>query len=146
MINRTVLVGRITKDPELKKTNTGKSVVSFTIAVNRRFGEQDQADFINCVAWNQQADFLANYIPKGSLLGVEGRIQSRSYEDNTGKRVYVTEVVVENVQALESRAQRQESQQRSSSIEPTYSTPNDPSFDSVDDGPILDITSDDLPF
>ncbi|AMC94470.1 single-stranded DNA-binding protein [Erysipelothrix larvae] len=146
MINRTILVGRITKDPELKKTNTGKSVVSFTIAVNRRFGgEQEQADFINCVAWNQQAEFLANYIPKGSLIGVEGRIQTRNYEDATGKRVYVTEVVAENVQALESRAQRQE-QQRQSSVAPSYSAPSEPSYDSVDDGPILDITSDDLPF
>lgn len=151
MINRTVLVGRLTRDPELRKTTTGKSVVSFTVACNRRFGNQDQADFINCVAWENQADFLANYLNKGSLVGIEGRIQSRSYEDATGKRVYVQEVVVENLQSLESKTQRQEreaSEGYSSNYadsapsfqpDPTPSTP-------LDEEPVLDITSDDLPF
>ncbi|HEY4537629.1 MAG TPA: single-stranded DNA-binding protein [Erysipelothrix sp.] len=151
MINRTVLVGRLTRDPELRKTTTGKSVVSFTVACNRRFGNQDQADFINCVAWENQADFLANYLNKGSLVGIEGRIQSRSYEDATGKRVYVQEVVVENLQSLESRSQRQEREASEGSgnyysdpapsfqPDPTPSTP-------LDEEPVLDITSDDLPF
>ena len=151
MINRTVLVGRLTRDPELRKTTTGKSVVSFTVACNRRFGNQDQADFINCVAWENQADFLANYLNKGSLVGIEGRIQSRSYEDATGKRVYVQEVVVENLQSLESRAQRQE-REASEGMGTNYSDPT-PSFQPdptpstpLDEEPVLDITSDDLPF
>ncbi|WP_323616715.1 single-stranded DNA-binding protein [Erysipelothrix rhusiopathiae] len=157
MINRTILVGRLTRDPELRKTQTGKSVVSFTVACNRRFGQQDETDFINCVAWNQTNDFMANYLLKGALVGLEGRIQSRSYEDATGKRVYVQEVVVDTLQSLESRAQRQEqgasqgqyqnqnSNQGGSSYTPSYQVDPEPSF-SMDDEPVLDITSDDLPF
>ena len=111
MINRVVLVGRITRDPELRKTNTGTSVVSFTLAVNRRFssnqeGGQD-ADFISCVAWRQSADFMANYVKQGALLGVEGRIQTRNYKDQSDRTVYVTEVVVNEVQFLESKEQMQ---------------------------------------
>ena len=104
MINRVVLVGRITKDPELRKTQSGTSVVSFTIACNRRVPSQGQdADFINCVAWNKTADFMTQYVKKGALLGLEGRIQTRSYDDRDGKRVYVTEVVADSVQFLESK-------------------------------------------
>lgn len=104
MINRVVLVGRITKDPELRKTQSGTSVVSFTIACNRRVPSQGQdADFINCVAWDKTADFMAQYVKKGALLGLEGRIQTRSYDDKDGKRVYVTEVVADSVQFLESK-------------------------------------------
>lgn len=102
MINRVVLVGRITKDPELRKTSSGISTVSFTVACNRRFSK-DQTDFINCVAWRQSADFLANYVRKGALIGVEGSIQTRNYENQQGQRVYVTEVLAENVQILESK-------------------------------------------
>ncbi len=104
MINRVVLVGRITKDPVLRKTQNGTSVVSFTIACNRRVPSQGQdADFINCVAWNRTADFMAQYVKKGALLGLEGRIQTRNYDDKDGKRVYVTEVVADSVQLLESK-------------------------------------------
>ena len=105
MINRVVLVGRITKDPILRKTPNGTSVVSFTIACNRRIKQEGQpdADFINCVAWNKTADFMAQYVRKGALLGLEGRIQTRSYDDKDGKRVYVTEVVADSVQALGSK-------------------------------------------
>lgn len=151
MINRAVLVGRITRDPELRKTQNGYSVVSFTLAINRRFKnnqDEQQADFINCVAWNNQADFLARYIQKGALLGVEGRLQSRTYEDQTGKTVYVQEVVCDAVQALESKSQR-ESQ---SGYQQDYTPTQAPSFSQPsnakqqDDEPILDITSDDLPF
>ena len=102
MINNVVLVGRLTPDPELRKTQSGTSVLSFTCAVNRRFQSQEQtADFINCVAWNQTADFLSRYATKGALVSVEGRIQTRNYEDKTGSRVYVTEVVASNVEFLE---------------------------------------------
>lgn len=105
MINRTVLVGRITKDPDLRKTQTGTSVVSFVLACNRRVKQEGQpdADFISCVAWNKTADFMSQYVKKGTLLGVEGRIQTRNYDDKNGKRVYITEVVAESVQFLESK-------------------------------------------
>ena len=107
MINRVVLVGRITKDPILRKTPNGTSVVSFTIACNRRIKQEGQpdADFINCVAWNKTADFMVQYVKKGALLGLEGRIQTRSYDDKDGKRVYITEVVADSVQFLESKKQ-----------------------------------------
>lgn len=102
MINRVVLVGRLTKDPMLRKTQNGTSVASFTLACNRRVAadQQPQADFINCVVWNKQADNLAHYQRKGSLVGVEGRIQTRSYDEN-GRRVFVTEVFCESIQYLE---------------------------------------------
>ena len=155
MVNRVVIVGRLTRDPELKKTQTGKSVLSFTVAVNRRFS-QDQSDFINCVAWEKTADFIANYLGKGSLVSVEGSIQSRSYEDQTGKRVFVQEVNAEQVNSLESRSQRQEREQNTQPYQSqnnyqqaqpanAYHSDNEPSF-SMDDEPVLDITSDDLPF
>ncbi len=106
MINKVILVGRITKDPALRKTQNGTSVVSFTLACNRRVPSQGQdADFINCVAWNKTADFMAQYVRKGALLGIEGRIQTRNYDDKDGKRVYVTEVVANSVQLLESKKQ-----------------------------------------
>ena len=159
MINNVVLVGRLTRDPELRKTQTGKSVLSFSVAVNRKFQSQEQtADFINCVAWNQTADFLARYATKGALVGTEGRIQTRTYEDKTGNTVYVTEVVCDSVQLLESKAEaeRRQAQQGGSS----YSQGNqgssqgyyeDQNRDSQDldeefGGPTLDISSDDLPF
>ena len=99
MINRVVLVGRLTRDPELRKTQGGTSVCSFTMAVGRRVQTQGQpdADFINCVAWNKTADLMTQYLHKGSLIGLEGRIQTRSYDNQQGQRVYVTEVVAESV-------------------------------------------------
>lgn len=105
MINRVVLVGRLTKDPVLRKTAAGTSITSFTVACNRRFKQEGQpdADFINCTSWNKVADNVAKYTQKGSLVGVEGRIQTRSYDDQQGKRVYVTEIVAESVQFLESK-------------------------------------------
>src|SRR5690554_6445137 len=104
MVNRVVLVGRLTKDPMLRKTQTGKSVTSFTVAINRRFSQNDQADFVNCVAWEKTAEIVSQYARKGSLISLEGRIQSRSYDDKDGKRVYVQEVVAENIQLLESKS------------------------------------------
>ena len=99
MINKVILVGRLTKDVEVRKTTSGISTASFTVACNRR-GRNDQggqsADFINCVAWRQSADFLGNYAKKGSIVGIEGRITTRNYEGQNG-RVYVTEVTCENV-------------------------------------------------
>lgn len=106
MINNVVLVGRLTKDPDLKYTSNGTAVVTFTLAVNRNFTSADgtrEADFINCVIWRKPAETLANYARKGTLLGVTGRIQTRSYDNQQGQRVYVTEVVADNFQLLESK-------------------------------------------
>lgn len=104
MINRVVLVGRLTRDPELKYTQSGIAVVRFTLAVNRTFknqqGEQE-ADFINCVAWRKQAENTANYLRKGSLAGIDGRIQTSSFDGKDGNRVFMTEVVADSVQFLE---------------------------------------------
>ena len=115
MINNTVLVGRLTKDPDLRYTSSGSAVATFTLAVNRNFTNADgnrEADFINCVIWRKPAETLANYARKGTLLGVTGRIQTRTYDNQQGQRVYVTEVVCENFQLLESRSA---SENRSSS-------------------------------
>lgn len=104
-INRVVLIGRLTRDPELRKTQNGTSVCSFTLAVNRRQnqdGTQD-ADFINCVAWNKLADNIQLYQKKGNQLGIEGRINTRSYDNQQGQKVYVTEVIAESVQFLTPR-------------------------------------------
>ena len=106
MINNVVLVGRLTKDPELRYTQTGLAVARFTVAVNRAFSNQQgekEADFINCVAWRKQAENLANFMRKGSQVGVQGRIQTGSYDDKDGKRVYTTEVVADSIQFLEPR-------------------------------------------
>ncbi|MEA5026932.1 MAG: single-stranded DNA-binding protein [Erysipelotrichaceae bacterium] len=155
MINRVVLVGRLTKDPALRKTQAQNSVVSFTVAVNRRFQTQDQqtTDFINCVAWNKTADFLAQYAKKGALIGVDGRIQSRSYDDANGKRVYVTEVVCDSAQLLESKAVAESRgtsgnfQENSFKQENSGYYPDDNGgMDDFSASPSLDISSDDLPF
>ena len=110
MINNVVLVGRMTRDAELRYTPSNQAVATFTLAVNRNFKNQNgerEADFINCVIWRQQAENLANWAKKGTLVGVTGRIQTRNYENQQGQRVYVTEVVADNFQILESRATRE---------------------------------------
>ena len=107
MMNRVILVGRITKDPELKVTQSNIPVVTFTLAVNRQFADESgerQADFIQCVVWRKQAENMQKYVSKGSLLGVEGRVQTRQYEADNGMR-YITEVVCDNVQFLETKKQ-----------------------------------------
>lgn len=115
MINRVVLVGRLARDPDLRYTPNGNAVVNFTLAVNRTFknsnGEQE-ADFINCQAWRTTAENVAQYLRKGSLAGIEGRIQTRSYENDEGRRVYVTEVVADSVQFLEPKKQDQETESK----------------------------------
>ena len=102
-MNKVVLIGRLTKDPELKFASTGTAVTTFTVAVNRRFkreGQQD-ADFIPVVVWGKQAESTANYMSKGKLIGISGRIETRSYEAKDGTRRYVTEVIAEEVSFLE---------------------------------------------
>ena len=168
MINNVVLVGRMTRDAELRYTPSNQAVATFTLAVNRNFKNQNgerEADFINCVIWRQQAENLSNWAKKGTLVGVTGRIQTRNYENQQGQRVYVTEVIADNFQILESRATREgqsgdsyngEFNNNSSfagssnggfSSQPSQQTPN---F-GRDESPFgnsnpMDISDDDLPF
>jgi single-strand DNA-binding protein len=151
MINRVVLVGRLTKEPTLRKTQSNASVASFTCAVNRRFQQQEQTtDFINCVAWNKTADFIAQYGRKGALVGIEGRIQTRNYDDATGKRVYVTEIVCDSIQLLESKSvnETRATELAASPQQDYFMDTNNNSYpdDNFDNGLSLDISSDDLPF
>ena len=108
-MNSICLVGRLTKDVELRYTPSNVAVATFTLAVNRTFKNENgdrEADFINCVMWRQQAENLANWAKKGALIGITGRIQTRSYDNQQGQRVYVTEVVAETFQLLESKGQQ----------------------------------------
>lgn len=110
MLNRVVLTGRLTDDPELRYTNQGTAVVAFRLAVNRQFRNQDgnrDADFINCVVWRKSAENFANFTHKGSLVGIDGRLSTRNYENKQGQKVYVTEVTVENFALLEPRKDNQ---------------------------------------
>ena len=150
-VNHVVLVGRLTKDIEVRKTNSNTSVCSFTVAIDRRFQSSQagqSADFINCIAWRQAADFLANYASKGTIVSVEGRIQTRSYDGQNGK-VYVTEVVADNVQIISNRnantnqSNTYNNQTFTPSVEPSYDDSMDDDFSNT---PSLDISSDDLPF
>lgn len=104
-MNKTILIGRLTKDLELRKTATGTSVVSFTLAVNRKVKQENQpdADFIRCTAWGKTAEIMCQYLGKGSQIGLEGRIQTGQYQDNAGNTVYTTDVVVENFDFLEKK-------------------------------------------
>jgi single-strand DNA-binding protein len=148
MMNRVVLVGRLTKDPELKYTPSGVPVASFTLAVNRNFTNQAgerEADFINCQVWRKPAENVANYLKKGSLAGVDGRIQTRNFEGQDGKRVYITEVVAESVQFLEPRNSGQPSNQSSNQNNNKQQTRADED-PFKNDGQPIDISDDDLPF
>ncbi|AUA19773.1 single-stranded DNA-binding protein [Streptococcus suis] len=164
MINNVVLVGRMTRDAELRYTPSNQAVATFTLAVNRNFKNQNgerEADFINVVIWRQQAENLANWAKKGALIGVTGRIQTRSYDNQQGQRVYVTEVVAESFQLLESRTAR-EGQGGGYSAGNSYASGNDynspyqapaqstPNF-AREESPFgasnpMDISDDDLPF
>ena len=142
MINNVVLVGRMTRDAELRITQSNTAVASFTLAVNRNFkshnGERE-ADFINCIIWRQQAENLANWAKKGALIGITGRIQTRNYENQQGQRVYVTEVVAEQFQLLESKGQQgNQGQQQAQQQAPDFSR-------NTNANP-FDISSDMLPF
>ncbi len=106
MLNKAILVGRLTKDPELRSTASGVSVVSFTVAVTRSYarqGEERQTDFINCVAFRNTADFISRYFAKGNMIGVDGSIQTRTWDDQEGKRHWVTEVIVNEAHFVESK-------------------------------------------
>lgn len=158
-MNKVILIGRLVKDVELRKTQNGKSVVSYTLAVNRQIKQEGQpdADFINCVAWNKTADLMEQYLHKGSLIGVEGRIQVRSYQDNNGKNVYVTEVLTDSVQFLEPRSNGQaQTNVGNTNTPPRQRNAQNTQNNGIQYGPSLtaqaeaeyplDIDSDDLPF
>lgn len=167
MLNRVILIGRLTKDPELRYTPSGVAVTQFTLAVDRPFNSQQgerEADFIPVVTWRQLAETCANYLRKGRLAAVEGRIQVRNYENNEGRRVYVTEVIADNVRFLESPNReggvREEGggnygggSGSGSGGGSSYGGGNRPSGGSrdnrdpfSDDGRPIDISEDDLPF
>jgi single-strand DNA-binding protein len=148
MMNRTILVGRLVKDPEIRYTQGGKPVTSFTLAVKRTFKNSQgdyEADFVGCTAWNN-AENVANYLKKGSLAGVDGRIQTRNFEGQDGKRVFVTEVVAESVQFLEPKGQsnNQSSNQNNNQGSNNYTRVDEDPF--KNDGQAIDISDDDLPF
>ncbi|EIM5198709.1 single-stranded DNA-binding protein [Staphylococcus pseudintermedius] len=149
MINRVVLVGRLTKNPELRHTQSGKSVCSFTLAVNRTFtnaqGERE-ADFINCIAFKKTAENIINYLSKGSLAGIDGRIQSRSYENKEGQRVYVTEVICDSVQFLEPKNTSQKQDGYTRGQNQSKQTQSEPSGQPLFANGPIDISDDDLPF
>ena len=139
-MNKAILVGRLTRDPELRTTPNGVNVCSFTVAVDRRFvraGEERQADFINCVAWRQTAEFICRYFSKGRMIGIVGSIQTRTWDDKEGKRQYATEVQVDEAYFTESKssAQGSGSGQRAQQWgdSPMNQTPPQ-SFDSQDTG------------
>lgn len=147
MINRVILIGRLTKDPELKYTSSGAAVGSFNLAVNRQFTNANgdrEADFINCVIWRKPAENFANFTHKGSLVGIDGRLQTRNYENQQGQRIYVTEVVVDNFSLLEKRASdNSNANQTQAGSNQTQSKPTDP-FEGK--GQAVDISDDELPF
>lgn len=142
MINNVVLVGRLTDNPELRYTPSNQAVATFRLAVNRQFKIQNgerEADFINCVIWRQQAENLANWAKKGTLIGIVGRIQTRNYENQQGQRVYVTEVVAEQFQLLESQKERS-NQSQSYNQQPDFGR-----NEAIQSNP-MDILDSDLPF
>lgn len=152
MINRTILVGRLTKDPEVRFTSSNIAYARFTLAVNRSFagptGEKE-ADFIQCIIWRKQAENMARFVKKGSLIGVEGRIQTGSYDDKDGIRKYTTDVVCDSVQFLEPKSSdhndtsyvpkenRDYNNNKYQERQPERKQQNTPS---------IDVSEDDLPF
>lgn len=146
-MNRVVLIGRLTKDPELRYTSSNIASATFSLAVNRPFQNQNgvtEADFINIVVWRKQAETAKKYLTKGSLIGVEGRIQTRNYDGADGKKVYVTEVVADRFEFLESKGQRG----ASSDIEfrdeiPTTDVGDEPY---IDFGDTIELSDDDIAF
>ena len=164
-MNKVFLIGRLVRDPELRYTGSNRAVTQITVAVNRTFTNQNgerEADFINVVIWDKQAENVAKYLTKGRLVAVEGRIQTRNYDNNEGKKVYVTEVVALSVQFLESKGSNTNVNNSSNPFDNMVDTPNtyapidEPSkqnetvdvskdpFESF--GQSIDLSDDDLPF
>lgn len=131
-MNNISITGRLTHDLELKKTDSGLSVVNFSIAVSRKFNK-DKTDFIDCVAWRNQADFMSKYLGKGNLIGIEGRLETEQYEDQQGNKRKSVKVIADSVEGLEPKGSGRANKQQ----EPQYEE---------DEAPSLDISNDDLPF
>lgn len=164
-MNQTQLIGRLTKDPELKYSPSGVPVVRFTLAVNREM-KRDEADFINCIAFNKVAESLANYQKKGSRIGVVGRIQTGSYENQQGQRIFTTDVIASNIEYLDTRSDNAGGSQNTSNYESNTNTGgtyqgapqgqnygnNQPSYTRVDEDPFanskapIEVDESDLPF
>ena len=159
-MNKVFLIGRLTRDPELRYTGSNTAVASFSIAVNRNFTNQSgerEADFINIVVWRKQAENVKNYLSQGSQVAIDGRLQTRSYDDQNGNKRYVTEVIADNVEFLGSKNSQSSGQTTSSSSESDGPTPydfgdNEPKTTAVDSNPFADfgssieISDDELPF
>ena len=144
MLNRALLVGRLTRDPELRRTGSGKAVASFTLAVNRNFktGDGQEADFINIVTWGKVAENTANYCSKGSLVSVDGRLQTRNYENNQWQKIYVTEVIADSVQFIQTNRNNNTA---TAAQAPTNSyVPNEPIQQFEDEGLVME--EDDIQF
>lgn len=138
MINNVTIVGRLTRDPELRYTPSNIAITTFNLAVNRNFKNQAgdrEADFINCMIWRQQAENFANWVKKGNLVGITGRIQTRSYDNQQGQRVYVTEVVADTFQLLEKRDNSANQANIEDQMPASFGATNP-----------LDISDDDMPF
>lgn len=133
MINKVILMGRLTRDPEMRHTNSGTPVTTFSIAINSGYGENQRTDFVNCLAWNKTAEFVTKYFTKGKMIIVIGRITTRSWETQDGKRAYATEVVANEVSFGETKSSQQTATQQ-------------PMQDDDDDFIPLDEEDDDLPF
>ena len=159
-MNKVFLIGRLTRDPELRYTGSNTPVATFSLAVNRNFTNQAgerEADFINIVVWRKQAENVKNYLSQGSQVAIDGRIQTRSYDDNNGQKRYVTEVVADNVEFLGSKGSNSQNQSQSSNEmseptpydfgkEPSNSGTNVDSNPFADFGSSIEISDDELPF
>lgn len=166
MINQTVVVGRMTNDAELRYTGSGIAIASFTVAVERSYSNANgerETDFIRIIAWRKTAEIISNFTTKGSLVGITGRIQTRNYTNNEGRKVYITEIVCENFQMLEPKSvteSRKENRVNNSDSNINYNQSNQQK-DTKEDGPVdypkfddpfennedsIDISDDDLPF
>lgn len=145
-MNKVVLIGRLTKDPELRYTSNNVAAASFTLAVNRQFQNQNgvrEADFINIVIWRKQAETAKKYLAKGSLIAVEGRIQTRNYDGADGRKVYVTEVVADSFEFLESKGQRSANTDVEYNDIPSANVSDEPY---IDFGDTIELSDDDIAF
>lgn len=138
MINKVILMGRLTRDPEMRHTNSGTPVTTFSIAIDNGYGENQRTDFVNCLAWNKTAEFVTKYFAKGKMIIVIGRITTRSWETQDGKRAYATEVIANEVNFGESKTSPQ--------LNTPQTAAQQPMQDDDDDFTPLDEEDDDLPF
>ena len=158
-MNKVILIGRLSRDPEMRTTGSGIAVTRFTVAVSRAYNPQNgqpATDFLNCVAWRRQAENIAKYCSKGSQVAVEGRIQTGSYDGNAGQRHYTTDIVADNVTFLGSRSNATDTSNFSntdySQPMPSYNEPQEMETTDVSEDPFKDfgdeiaLSDDDLPF